>query len=191
MYTPDAILFVKTMYKLGFQPKIIITQDVGFVHPSYKEEVGEMGYWIFSREVFNWDLAVVPVIKEKAEEYKAKYGVDLEGCAARTYVAWHVLALALEEAGKKADPWKDLEGFRAALRDAIANLEITEEEWKELPWAITTYAGVKFGGIRTGEKGQNIKAWGIIVQMFDDGKYYTVWPEEYATKEPVIPIPWS
>ncbi len=191
MYTPDAILFVKTMYKLGFHPKIIIAQDVGFVHPSYKKEVGEMGYWIMSREVFNWDLATVsPKIKAKADEYKAKYGVDLEGCAARTYVAWHVLALALEEAGKEANPWKDLDGFRAALRDALENLEITPEEWADLPWAITTYDGVKFGGLRTGEAGQNIKAWGIIVQMFDDGKYYTVYPEKYATKKAVAPIPW-
>lgn len=191
MYTPDAILFVKTMYKLGFQPKLIMVQDVGFVHPSYVKEVGEMGYWVMSREVFNWDLAgVSPKIKVKADEYKAKYGVDLEGCAARTYVAWHVLALTLEEAGKKADPWKDLEGFRAALRDVLENLEITPEKWAELPWAITTYDGVKFGGLRAGERGQNVKAWGIIVQMFDDRKYYTVYPEEYATKEAVAPIPW-
>ena len=189
-YVTDAILFQKTIYKLGFKPKAIIAMDAGYIVPSYVEEVKEKGYWVFSREVFNWDLfEVVPALKAKNDAYKAKYGVDFNGNSARDYVAIHVLALALEEAGKKVKPWEDLEGFRRALRDALAAIDIGPDDWAKLDWAIMPWDGVKFGATTEGEKGQNVRAKGIIVQMFDDGKYYTVWPREIATKEPVFPMP--
>ena len=48
-----------------------------------------------------------------------------------------------------------------------------------MPWK-----GVKFD-----KNGQNILGQGIIVQMMNDGKYYTVYPPEFATKQPVVPFP--
>ncbi|MEM1610072.1 MAG: ABC transporter substrate-binding protein [Sulfolobales archaeon] len=181
-YLSDAILIQRTMKKLDFNPKAVLAQDAGYINPSYISEVGPLGYYIFSREVFNWDLFdKVPGLKDVNDRFKAKYGIDMDGSIVRNYVAVWVLYYALEEAGKKASP-SDLQAFREALRDALRNIDIGKGVLP-VPWD-----GVKFD-----ETGQNIRAKGIIVQMMpDDGKYHTVWPKEYATRDPIFPMPrWS
>ncbi len=180
-YVSDAILFVQTAKQRDFNPKAILAQDAGFINPSYVQQVGKDGFYIFSREVFNWDLEEkVPKLKEVNSAYKAKYGVDLNGNSARDYTGVWVLYYALEEAGKKASP-SNLEEFRKAIRDALASLEISGSELI-MPWK-----GVKFD-----ETGQNVLGQGIVVQMMEDGKYHTIYPEEFATVEPIFPMPkWS
>ncbi len=181
-YLSDAILIQKTMKKLDFNPKIVLAQDAGYINPAYISEVGPLGHYVLSREVFNWDLfEKVPGLKEVNERFKAKYGVDMDGSIVRNYVAVWVLYYALEEAGKRASP-TDLKTFRSALRDALRNIDIGKGVLP-VPWD-----GVKFD-----ETGQNVRAKGIIVQMMpDDGKYHTVWPLEYATREAIFPMPkWS
>ncbi len=179
-YVTDGILLQKTFKKLDFNPKAVIAMDAGYINPAFIEETGELSYYVFSREVFNWDLfEVVPKLAEKNAEYKAKYGVDFDGNSARDYTGMWTLYWALEEAGKVAKPWEDLKAFRKALRDALAELEIPAEELI-MPWK-----GIKFD-----ENGQNILATGIIVQMSpEDGKYHTVWPREIATMDPIFPMP--
>ncbi len=180
-YVQDAILFVQTIKQRNFNPKAILAQDAGFINPSYVQQVGKAGFYIFSREVFNWDLGnKIPKLKEVNDAYKKKYGVDLDGNSARDYTGVWVLYYALEEAGKKAKP-TDLEAFRKAIRDALASLNIPGSELI-MPWK-----GVKFD-----QNGQNILGQGIVVQMMKDGKYHTVYPEDFATTEPVFPMPkWS
>ncbi len=177
-YVQDAILFVQTAKQRNFCPKAILAQDAGFINPSYVQQVGKDGFYIFSRATFNWDLfEKVPKLKKVNDAYKAKYGVDLNGNSARDYTGIWVLYYALEEAGKKASP-DNLQEFRKALRDALAKVEIPADELI-MPWK-----GVKFD-----EKGQNILGQGIVIQMMEDGKYHTIYPEEYATAEPVFPMP--
>jgi len=141
--------------------------------------VGELGFYIFSREVFNWDLfEKIPKLKAVNDEYKAKYGVDLNGNSARDYTGVWVLYYAIEEAAKTASP-TNLEEFRKAIRDALAKLELSADEII-MPW----------GGVKFDETGQNILGRGIIVQMMpDDGKYHTVYPPELATADPIFPMP--
>jgi len=178
-YVNDAILLVQTMKAKDFMPKFFLAQDAGFINPSYVSQVGEDGYYLFSREVFNWDL--VEVIQKLAEvnaAYKAKYGLDLNGNSARDYTGVWVLYHAIEEAAKTADP-SNLEEFRTAIRDALRNINIPADE------LIVPWEGVQFDS-----KGQNIKARGIIVQMNpDDGKYHTVYPLDIATKDIIYPAP--
>lgn len=181
-YLTDAILIQKTMKKLDFNPKMVLAQDAGYIHPNFLKEVGPLAYYVFSREVFNWDLLEkIPQIKDVNERFKAKYGVDMDGSIIRNYVAVWVLYYALEEAGKKASP-ADLQKFREVLRDSLRNIDIGKGVLP-VPWD-----GVKFD-----ETGQNIRAKGIIVQVMpDDGKYHTVWPKEYATRDFIFPTPkWS
>ncbi len=180
-YVSDAILLVQTMKQKDFNPKAVLAQDAGFINPSYVKQVGKDGFYIFSREVFNWDLIEkIPKLKQVNDAYKAKYGVDLNGNSARDYTGVWVLYYALEEAGKKAKP-SDLEAFRKAIRDALANINIPGSELI-MPWK-----GVKFDA-----NGQNVLGQGIVVQMMDDGKYHTVYPEDFATAQPVFPMPkWS
>jgi len=181
-YVSDAILLVTTMRAKDFAPKVMLAQDAGFINPSYVSEVGEDGYYIFSREVFNWDLtAVIPKLAEKNEAYKARYGLDFDGNSARDYTAMWVLYYAIEEAAKTSSP-TNLEEFRVTLRDVLRNINIPAEELI-MPWV----------GVQFDEKGQNIKARGIIVQMNpEDGKYHTVYPQEIATMDLIYPMPpWS
>lgn len=180
-YVSDAILFVQTCKLKDFNPKAILAQDAGFINPSYVQQVGADGFYIFSREVFNWDLLEkVPRLKEINDAYREKYGVDLNGNSARDYTGVWVLYYAIEEAAKKASP-QNLEEFRRAIRDALANLKLTSEDII-MPWK----------GVQFDEKGQNILGQGIIVQMMPDGKYHTVYPPELATADVIFPMPpWS
>jgi len=180
-YVSDAILFVETCKKLDFNPKAILAQDAGFIVPSYVKQVGKDGFYIFSREVFNWDLFQVnPKLKQVDQEYKAKYGVDLDGNSARDYTGIWVLYYAIENAAKTASP-SNLDAFRTAIRDALKNINLSSKDII-MPWK-----GVKFDST-----GQNILGQGIIVQMMTDGKYHTVYPENVATTKPIYPMPtWS
>ncbi len=178
-YVQDALLLVRTMKAHNFAPKVVLAQDAGFISPGYVKNVGKDGWYIFSREVFNWDLIEkIPRLKQVNEEYRKKYGVDLDGNSARDYTGVWVLYYALEDACKKAKPWDDLQKFRDTLRDSLANLYIPGDKLI-MPWK-----GVKFD-----KNGQNILGQGIVVQMMNDGKYYTVYPPEFATKQPVVPFP--
>ncbi len=180
-YVSDAILLVRTCKERDFNPKLILAQDAGFINPAYIKEVGKDGYYIFSREVFNWDLLEDPKLRAINEEYRATYGVDFNGNSARDYTGVWVLYYAIEEAAKKAKP-TELDKFRAAIRDSLAAMDLSAEE---LPWFIMPWKGIKFD-----EKGQNIKGAGIIVQMRpEDGKYHTVYPSEVATVELIFPMP--
>lgn len=177
-YVQDAVLLVKTMKAQNFAPKAIVAQDAGFIEPSYIKQVGSDGWYIFSREVFNWDLTnKIPRLKEVNDAFKAKYGKDLNGNSARDYTGMWVLYYALEEACKKAKP-SDLKAFREALREALTNLNVSSDKLI-MPW----------GGVKFDSKGQNILGQGIIVQMMPDGKYHTVYPPEYATEKPIFPMP--
>ena len=177
-YIQDAILLVQTMKAQNFAPKVVLAQDAGFISPSYVSQVGKDGWYIFSREVFSPDLVEkIPKLKEVNDRYKRKYGVDLDGNSARDYTGMWVLYYALEDACKKASP-SNLEDFRKALRDSLANLQLGPDKII-MPWN-----GVKFD-----QNGQNTLGQGIIVQMFDDGKYHVVYPEKFAVREPVVPFP--
>lgn len=178
-YTNDAILLVRTMKAKNFAPKVALAQDAGFIDPAYVQQIGKDGCYFFSREVFNWDIIEkIPEFKKVNDEYRAKYGVNLNGNSARDYTGTWVLYWAIEEAAKVASP-TDLEAFRRAIRDALAKMDVPPEKII-MPW----------GGIKFDSKGQNILARGIIVQMSPtDGKYHTVYPKELATMDAIFPFP--
>jgi len=181
-YTQDAILLVKTMKAHNWMPKVVLAQGGGFLDPYYIKQIGKDGYYLFTGNIFNWDLVEkIPKLREKNEKFKAKYGWDFVGEGdVDNYIAVWTIYLAIEEACKVADP-TNLEEFRKAIRDALANLKVTPDE----PWFIVPWKGIEFG-----PDGQNKLARGIITQMMpDDGKYHTVYPPEYATRDPIYPIP--
>jgi branched-chain amino acid transport system substrate-binding protein len=60
-----------------------------------------------------------------------------------------------------------------------AALRATDLKPKEL---IMGFKGVKFD-----DKGQNILASAVVIQLQDGENYVTVWPKENATKAPILP----
>lgn len=169
-YVADAILMVKTFENLDLHPQAVVAQAVGFTEASFLETVGVQGNYILSREVFASDLAESkPTIAQVNELFQKFYGREMEGATARSFTAMLVLADAINRAGS-TDP--------EAIRQALLATDISGDQLI-MPWK-----GVKFDP----ETGQNILGNGIIVQAFE-GRYYTVWPFELATREVVWPFP--
>ena len=81
--------------------------------------------------------------------------------------AFFVLCEAINRAGS-TDPAK----IQAALK-------ATDLKPDQL---VLGYKGIKFD-----EKGQNVLASGVIIQLQDGENYVTVWPKAAAEKPPVMP----
>jgi branched-chain amino acid transport system substrate-binding protein len=100
--------------------------------------------------------------------YKKKSGGDdLDDTAARQMQGFFVLAEAIDRAGS-TEPAK----IQAALK-------ATDLKPDQL---IMGYKGVKFD-----DKGQNVLAAGLVIQLQDGENYTPVWPKQLAKTAPVLP----
>ncbi len=168
-YISDAILSMRTYKDLDYNPQGILAMDAGFIDSEFVETLGADANYIVSREVWTLDLAnVKPMINAVNELYKKRYGRNMEGNSARAFTGMLTLADAINRAGS-TEP----EAIQKALLETDIPADMTI-----MPW------GVKFDPATH----QNILGTGIIVQV-QDGKYYTVWPPEVASKELIWPMP--
>jgi branched-chain amino acid transport system substrate-binding protein len=99
--------------------------------------------------------------------YKKKSGDEMDDTAARQMQGFFVLMDAIDRAGS-TDPAK----IQAALK-------ATDLKPDQL---MMGYKGVKFD-----EKGQNVLAAGVIIQLQDGENYVAVWPKTNAMKTPIMP----
>jgi branched-chain amino acid transport system substrate-binding protein len=99
--------------------------------------------------------------------YKKKSGDDMDDTAARQMQGFFVLMDAIDRA-KSTEPDK----IQAALK-------ATDLKPDQL---IMGYKGVKFD-----DKGQNILAAGLVIQLQDGENYVAVWPKNQAKTAPVLP----
>jgi len=165
-YTSDAILFAKTMQALDYKPSMLIADDAGYSDPSFIKAVGKISQGAFNRSSWAVGPAGSPTALI-AEMYKKKSGDEMDDTAARQMQGFFVLCDAIDRAGS-TDPAK----IQAALK-------ATDLKPDQL---IMGYKGVKFD-----DKGQNILAAGVIIQLQDGENYVTVWPKANAEKAPVSP----
>lgn len=98
------------------------------------------------------------------ESYKTKFGDDMSVHAVWGYESIYVIADALERA-ESSSP--------AALRDALKTTNI-EDHVLAQPGAITF-----------DEKGENVNAAGVLVQI-QNGKHVVVYPEQFAEAELIV-----
>jgi branched-chain amino acid transport system substrate-binding protein len=165
-YTSDAILFAKTFQAQDYKPPILLADDAGYSDPSFIKSVGKISQGAFNRSAW----AVGPEGSPTAiiaKMYKEKSGDDMDDTAARQMTGFFVLAEAIDRAGS-TEPAK----IQAALK-------ATDLKPDQL---MIGYKGVKFD-----DKGQNILASAIIIQLQDGENYVTVWPKANAAKEPILP----
>jgi branched-chain amino acid transport system substrate-binding protein len=165
-YTSDAILFAKTMQSLDYKPAMLIADDAGYSDPSFIKAVGKISQGAFNRSSWSVGPAGSPTALI-AEMYKKKSGDEMDDTAARQMQGFFVLCDAIDRAGS-TDPAK----IQAALK-------ATDLKPDQL---MMGYKGVKFD-----DKGQNILAAGVIIQLQDGENYTTVWPKANAQKEPALP----
>ena len=165
-YTSDAILFAKTMQALDYKPPMLLADDAGYSDPSFIKAVGKLSVGAFNRS--SWSVgppgSPTAII---ADMYKKKSGDEMDDTAARQMQGFFVLCEAIDRAGS-TDPAK----IQAALK-------ATDLKPDQL---IMGYKGVKFD-----DKGQNILAAGVIIQLQDGENYVPVWPKTSVTKPPMMP----
>jgi branched-chain amino acid transport system substrate-binding protein len=165
-YTSDAILFAKTMQAQDYKPDLLLADDAGYSDPSFIKAVGKISQGAFNRS--SWSVgpagSATAII---ADMYRKKSGDDMDDTAGREMQGFLVLVDAIDRAGS-TEPAK----IQAALR-------ATDLKPEQL---MMGYKGVKFD-----EKGQNILASGVIIQLQDGENYVTVWPKANAEKPPMLP----
>lgn len=166
-YTSDAILYAKTFQALDYKPSLMIADNAGFSDPSTLKTVGKSIQGIFNRSSFAIGPAGSPTFLINEMYKKKSGGDDLDDTAARQMQGFFVLVDAIDRAGS-TEPAK----IQAALK-------ATDLKPDQL---IMGYKGVKFD-----EKGQNILASGLVIQLQDGENYVPVWPKNQAKTAPVFP----
>jgi len=164
-YTSDAILYQKTMQALDYKPPMIIADDSGYSDPSFIKSVGKISQGVFNRSSWSVGPHGSPTALI-AEMYKKKSGDEMDDTAGREMQAFFVLCDAIDRAGS-TDPAK----IQAALK-------ATDLKPDQL---MMGYKGVKFD-----EKGQNVLAAGVMIQLQDGANYVAVWPKASAQKAPEL-----
>ena len=166
-YTSDAILYAKTFQALDYKPPMMIADNAGFSDPSTLKTVGKSIQGIFNRSSFAIGAAGTPTFLINEMYKKRSGGDDLDDTAARQMQGFFVLVDAIDRAGS-TEPAK----IQAALK-------ATDLKPDQL---IMGYKGVKFD-----DKGQNILASGLVIQLQDGVNYVPVWPKDQAKTAPVFP----
>ena len=165
-YTSDAILFAKTMQALDYKPPMLIADDAGYSDPSFIKAVGKISQGAFNRSSWSVGPAGSPTALI-AEMYKKKSGDEMDDTAARQMQGLFVLCDAIDRAGS-TDP--------ARIQAALKATDLKPDQ------LMMGYKGVKFD-----DKGQNILAAGVMIQLQDGENYVAVWPKTNAEKAPVLP----
>ena len=166
-YTSDAILYAKTFQALDYKPPMMIADNAGYSDPSTLKAVGKQIQGIFNRSSFAIGTAGSPTFLINEIYKKKSGGDDLDDTAARQMQGFFVLVDAIDRAGS-TEPAK----IQAALK-------ATDLKPDQL---IMGYKGVKFD-----DKGQNVLAAGLVIQLQDGENYVPVWPKQLAKMAPVFP----
>jgi branched-chain amino acid transport system substrate-binding protein len=165
-YTSDAILFAKTMQALNYKPPMLLADDAGYSDPSFIKAVGKISQGAFNRSSWSVGPPGSPSALI-AEMYKKKSGDEMDDTAARQMQGFFVLCEAIDRAGS-TDP--------AKIQAALKATDLKPEQ------LMIGYKGVKFD-----DKGQNVLAAGVIIQLQDGENYVAVWPKANSEKTPVMP----
>jgi branched-chain amino acid transport system substrate-binding protein len=165
-YTSDAILFAKTMQAQDYKPPMLLADDAGYSDPSFLKAVGKISQGAFNRS--SWSVgppgSATAII---AKMYKDKSGDELDDTAGRQMTGFLTLMDAINRAGS-TEP--------AKIQAALKATDLKPEQ------LVLGYKGIKFD-----DKGQNILASGVIIQLQDGENYVSVWPKANAEKAPVMP----
>jgi branched-chain amino acid transport system substrate-binding protein len=164
--TADAILYQKTMQALDYKPTILMADDSGYSDPSFVKAAGKISRGVLNRSSWSVGPAGSPTALI-ADMYKKKTGYEMDETAARAMQAFFVLVEAIDRAGS-TEPAR----IQAALK-------VTDLKPDQL---MMGYKGIKFD-----EKGQNVLASSLIIQLQDGENYVVVWPKGHSEKSPMLP----
>jgi branched-chain amino acid transport system substrate-binding protein len=164
--TADAILYQKTMQALDYKPAILMADDSGYSDPSFVKTAGKISQGVLNRSAWSIGPAGSPTALI-ADMYKKKTGDELDDITARAMQAFFVLVEAIDRAGS-TEP--------ARIQAALKATDLKPDQ------LMMGYKGVKFD-----EKGQNVLASSLIIQLQDGENYVAVWPKGHSAKSPLLP----
>jgi branched-chain amino acid transport system substrate-binding protein len=165
-YASDAILFLRTMKSLDYQPPMIIGDSAGFSDPAFLPAVGPLAKGLVNRSV--WSKGPEGSLSAGVNAiYQGKTGNEIGDVSGRSMQAFFVLADGLNRAGS-TDP--------AKLREALQATAMPHSAM------IIGYRGVRFD-----DTGQNIESATYLTQL--QGKdYVTIWPDDAAAAKVQWPM---
>ena len=161
-YVDDAVLIRRTMREINLKPMIYISAPAG-QDPKYTKTLGDLAEFTVINGEWAPDIKKAGVAEVNAK-YKKVYGEDMFAQQGEVYAAIYVLKDALERAASI-----DKEKVRKALSETRLTNHL-------LPRRV----------IRFDEAGKDPDATSMALQIIQ-GKYYTIWPSEFASKEGVWP----
>ncbi|MFH0298201.1 amino acid ABC transporter substrate-binding protein [Bradyrhizobium sp. 31Argb] len=161
LYPSEAIETVRQFHSMNYMPKFFIANGVS--QEDFITSAGKDAEYALGMSLYEPSLPSEGN-KEFVKTYRDKYGVDPGYYAAFGFVAGTVLEAAVKKAGSI-----DTEKVREVLTTLKLGTVMGKHEVDP-----TTYMQI---GVR-----------GLVVQV-QNGKREVIWPEEYKTAEPKLPIP--
>jgi ABC-type branched-subunit amino acid transport system substrate-binding protein len=189
-YNPDISLFLRQARELGLRFDALIGHGAGYTdYTKIKSTVGNDANYFFDVDPISiWETnpkalrpELPPLIQMVGDAYmKAKPDTVIKSphvgmAASNTYL---FLSDVLPRAIKK---------YGGVSADALAKAAMDTD----LPAGATMLGfGVKFEGEGMALRGQNDRAFPVVIQYIDD-KSYVVWPKSQQQREPVLKLPAS
>jgi branched-chain amino acid transport system substrate-binding protein len=164
-YVMDASLLMKQIKELRIDAKLFAGGAAGFAIPEFIDNAKDAAEYVITATLWTPQLKY-PGAKEYADKYKAKYKDFPSYHGASAYAAIYVTKDALE----RAKDWTP-EGIRAALKATNT---------------MTAFGPVKFED-KEGYQNQNFTD--TFVLQVIKGEHETIWPEKYASKKYIYPVP--
>lgn len=164
-YVQDAVLLMRQAHEVDLNPKAFAGAGAGFTTTEFLEGAGKDAEYLLTNTQWAPDQPF-PGAKEFAADYQKAYGRLPTYHAAESYAALLVFADALRRAGGTD---------RTKLRDALKQTDL-----------MTPFGPIKFENF-DGFTHQNRHEMPVL--QIIGGRYLTVWPPDFATAQPVSPVP--
>jgi branched-chain amino acid transport system substrate-binding protein len=167
----DYSLWVRTMKKANWKPRIVINYCSGYQDPVITKQLGaDADYFMGSSGYSPQFASLMPAVAAVEKIFKTKTGgVPFDGNSIQEAVAMLVLAQAIEKAGS-------------------LDTEKVVKTLYENTWDSPLSLGGKVAFVKGG---QNIKAQSIVTQL-QGGEYRRIYPEKMADGQIVFPMkPWD
>lgn len=177
-YIGDATLFVQTLKAQNYVPKMIVAKANGFTDPAFIGNLASAANGVASVVEFNPDLINGQEIND---EFKAVYGVNMNGHSAESYTVVWIFKTAIEAAGSTDGE---------AVRDALAALDI-QGEFPGGRKIVLPYDRIKFENYDLAgapHYRDNVYA-SVAIAQVQDGEWKTVWPFSFTDTKILYPAP--
>jgi len=164
-YVMDAALLMKQIKELRIDAKLFAGGAAGFAIPEFIQSAREAAEYVVTATLWSPQVAY-PGAKEFAEKYKKRFGDYPSYHGAEAYSALYVMKDVLTRSKSLSSD---------DIRDALKTTNM-----------MTAFGPIKFED-KEGYTNQNFMD--TLVMQVINGQHETIWPQKYASKKYIFPIP--